>query len=70
MLCRHIFGKISSEFYSILCVFENFADLLEIRSHVTTQNFRSLVFNVYVHLHCASCSIILVKKEINTVEPR
>ena len=41
MLCRHVFGKISSEFRGILRVFVNFADLLEIRGSATARNIRS-----------------------------
>ena len=43
MLCRHVFGKISSEFRGISRVFVNFADLLEIRGSATARNIRSPV---------------------------
>ena len=38
MLCRHVFGKISSDFFEIS---RDFADLLEIHGFVTAQNIRS-----------------------------
>ena len=41
MLCRHVFGKISSEFRGISRVFVNFADLLGIRGSATARNIRS-----------------------------
>ena len=38
MLYRHVFDKISTEFCSILCAFENFSDLPEFHGFATAQN--------------------------------